>query len=311
MANYEGRMMKMLFRIVLLVSVVMLVFVGACGERTESSRYYYSPSWTRLGQVVFLGGTENIRKDALGSRLGSAYYESIQTIYAEGTSESAAIYDVTSATPYAMVCAPVGDYVAYMREPRLSTYGKIAIRSLSSEAYTGMTRTEIDFTPRINAFDWSNDALKLVFCTSTEIKTIDIDGSNETLVTAEADLEFVSWQYGSRIAFVRDVSGTKLLSLINSDGSGRLDMGAGASVSYPQVSPTNTNEVYGVFGSSYCKVDVSAATPATTEVLAVFSGSVPRLSPDGTRVIYDKAAETTGIYVLGDVTGSPTETQVK
>jgi len=129
-------------------------------------------------------------------------------------------------------------------------------------------------------------------------------------VTAESNIESVSWKYGNRIAFVHTSSGSKILSLIYLDGT-RVDLAASASVDVPQVSSANTFEVYGISGGSYCSVDTSAGTPATTEVYANFKGALPRISAAADKVVYDKVGEESGIYVL-DLSVTPkVETKIK
>jgi len=161
----------------------------------------------------------------------------------------------------------------------------------------------------LKSFDWSNDGNSIVYCTTTEVHTMNLSGGNDTRVTAESDISFVSWKYGSRIAFVHGPATQEILSLIYPDKSGQVDLAIAASVDLPQISSSNTNEVYGLAGGSYCKVDVSIGTPVTTEVKANFSGALPRLSPTADKVVYSKSGESTGIYLL-DVAGG-TETKVK
>jgi Tol biopolymer transport system component len=119
----------------------------------------------------------------------------------------------------------------------------------------------------------------------------------------------VAWKYGNRIAFSYLSGSDNLLSLINSDGSGRKDIAAGASVSYPQISSANTNEVYGISTTTYAKVDVSAVSPARTVIKSGFNGLHPSISPDGSKVAYSKSGEDSGIYLL-DLTAG-TETKIK
>ena len=100
----------------------------------------------------------------------------------------------------------------------------------------------------------------------------------------------------------------KLLSLIKADGSGRVDLSAASSVDKPQISSTNTDEVYGISGETYIKVTVSSGV--TAEVVdADFTGVLPRLSPNADKVVYSKSGETSGIYVF-DI-AAETETAIK
>ena len=53
-----------------LVLVLGLIIVG-CGVKTETARYYYSPSWVRDGKIIMLEYLKSTDKDVLGSQLGS------------------------------------------------------------------------------------------------------------------------------------------------------------------------------------------------------------------------------------------------
>ncbi len=97
--------------------------------------------------------------------------------------------------------------------------------------------------------------------------------------------------------------------MINSSGANRAALvGTGVVVDKPQVSPADSNIVYGIMGSSY--VEVIANTNATREVAASFSGILPRISPpDGEMVTYSKSGEDSGVYIMYTATG--TEETVK
>ncbi|MFH1826584.1 MAG: hypothetical protein ABH823_04760 [bacterium] len=286
-------------RIIGLLLVVILV--AGCGERLESTYYSYSPTWTRGGAILFIRGLETVRKNTLNSQLGSTYAESLLTMDAAGDNETTAVADVTDNTPVAISCSPARDYVAYLGDLRSGSYGKIIIRSLATSASTSLGLAEMNFDPRIKSFDWSADGNQFVYCTTNEVRIRAWNGygdGTDSLVTAESNLTFVSWKYGDRIAYVKTSGDDKILSLIYPDGGTRETFAAGASVDLPQISPTNSNDVYGIFGGSYCSVDTSAASPTTTEVLSDFSGLIPRLSPDGTKVAYSKSGASSGVYVL-------------
>lgn len=295
----------------MLMSCLLLVvgLLASCGVRTETSYYYYWPTWARDGKVLFVGNRQSTDRDTIGSQLGSESVEYVQTIYPTGTGESASIFETTGNPPYVMTCSPAGDFVAYGNDLRSGLYRTLVIRGIGSGG--GLARIDHIFSSGIKSFDWSSDGLSIVYCTTSEVRTMELDGSNDTLVTAEANIAFVSWKYGNRIAFVRTSGSDNLLALINPDGSGRTDLVAASSVGIPQISPTNTNEVYGLVGDSYKKVNVNTTT--RTDVVALgFEGEVPRLAPDGRQLTYSKTNEATGIYVLNDVTSAtPTETKIK
>lgn len=302
-------------RKIIVVSCLLLVvgyLLVSCGLKTETTSYFYGPSWVRDGKVIFVGELNTVDKDVLGSQLGSSYSQYVATIYPAGTGESSSLFDTTDTSIYSMSCSPATDYVAYMAGKRGDLFSKIFIRNIASGAHTSLEAVELRFIPGIKAFDWSNDGTKLVYCTTTEVRTIDIDGANDTLVTAEADLEFVSWKYGNRIAFVRNLGTDKLLSLINPTSKARVDIAAGASVDLPQISSADTNEVYGVVDDPqthryYAKVNVN--TGLKTIITSVMDGSLPRLSPDATKLTYSKTGENSGVYVYNLTTSS--ESQVK
>lgn len=297
-------------KIVFLCGLLLIVILAGCGARTESALYYYSPSWTNEGKIIYIGATETTERDLMGSRLGYSYFEYVKHMFLSGTGESSTLFDATGAPPYNMSCSPTRAYVAYLDDLRSGEFGKIQIKNISLEAYTGMKEMELNFSSRINSFDWSSDGNNIVYCTSSEVRIRswnDFVGTTDTLVTSESDIEFVSWKYGSRIAFVHTVASNKILSLIYSDGSGRTDLSAEASVEKPQISSSNTNEVYGLVGTTYVKVNVN--TGITAEVASSCTGSLPRLSPAADTVVYSKPGESSGIYALDVATG--VETKVK
>ena len=121
----------------IIVSCLLLV-VGSligCGARTESSRFYYSPSWTRDSKVIFIGATQNVQKDIMGAQLSSTYFEYTKHMYDTGTGESATLFDATGAPPYSMSCSPNRDYVANLDELRNNLFSKIRIRSIATDAF--------------------------------------------------------------------------------------------------------------------------------------------------------------------------------
>jgi len=295
----------------LLIFVVLLLVVGmvsSCGIRTETSNYFYSPSWTRANSIIYIGQTSSSTKDILGSQLSSSYTEWVKTIYPAGTGESSVLWDATDKPPYAMTCSPVTDYVAYGDSLRSGLYRTLVIRNIAAGAHSGLDLVELAFTG-VKSFDWNNDGTKLVYCTSTEVRTIDIDGANDALVTAESDLEFVSWKYGTRIVYVRTVGSSKECAMINSTGVGRRVLG---NLDLGQVSGANTNEVYGVVNTTtateFWVADVSGATTTLTQITApTLQAVLPRLSPDATLFAYSKVNETSGVYTLNIGTGVETE----
>ena len=299
-----------------LLFVIVVSGVG-CGATNSSTHSYFSPTWTLDGKVLLISSLQSSSKDALGTQVSSSYSEYVLTMYPSGTGESTQLFDATAARPYAMTCSPTGAYVAYGDTLRSGYYRTIVIRNISTEAHQGMDRIDLVFTTGVRSFDWSANGTKIVYCTSTEVHTRDWNDYTGTtdlaVVTVEAGatLESVSWRYGGRIAFVRSSGTDKLLSMIYSDGSGRVNLSAALSVELPQISAVSTSEVYGIKSGTLVRVNVDAGT-ATTVVTSGFTGELPRLAPDGKQLIYSKTGETSGIYLISDVTSSsPTETKVK
>ncbi|MCU0641165.1 MAG: hypothetical protein MUC35_03635 [Candidatus Margulisbacteria bacterium] len=295
--------------VICLVGIVGFIglstMLSGCGERTENSLYYYNPSWLRGGDVVLIKGLQSVRKDVIGTQLGSAYTETLITMDATGANEGV-ILDVTGNPPYGLSAAPAGDYLVYLDGLRNGLFSKAVILNIAAGTHQGLNKIEMVFNPGIKAIDWTNVAGKLVYCTTREIRTITLDGT-DTLVATVADLSFVTWKNGTKLAYVHTVGGVDVLSL--TDGVTTTDLPAAAFVDKPQISAANTAMIYGLSGSSYCSVDTSVGSPATTEVLASCKADLPRLNQAGDKVVYDRAGEQTGIYIL-DLT-TKAETKIK
>jgi Tol biopolymer transport system component len=296
-------------KILLFVSLLLVIgLLSSCGLRSDTNRYYYSPTWTRESQILHIVTAQTVDKDIFGSQLDSDSKEFAQTIYPTGTGESQALFEITGSLPGLLTCSPNSDYVAYADDLVSGLYRKIVVRNISLDVHSGIEVLELAFNPGIKSFDWSSDGAHLVYCTSDEIRIIDLEGS-DTLVLAQDNLLNVSWKYGSRIAFVYASGADRLLSLVNPDGSGRLDLTAAVSVNYPQISAVNTSLVYGLYQGDLARVDVDAVTPAIQVYGAGFPGDRVRLSPDATTLTYSKAAEKSGIYIMDIATG--VETRVR
>ena len=298
--------MKKIFWFACLLLVVALL--SSCGLRTDTNRYYYSPTWTRDSQILHIVTTQTVDKDIFGSQLDSDSTDFVQTISLSGTGESPALFETTGTLPSLLNCSPNSDYVAYADDLISGLYRKIVIQNISLDVHSGIEHLELAFNPGIVSFDWSNSGTSLVYCTPDEIRLIDLEGA-DTLVLAQDNLVHVSWKYGSRIAFVYASGSDDLLSMINPDGSGRLDMTASASVNYPQISAADTSFVYGIYQGDLARVDVDAVAPTLQVFGSDFPGDRVRLSPDATTVTYSKAGETSGIYIMDIASG--VETQVR
>lgn len=278
---------------ILVLGFTALAVVG-CGSKSENTSYFYSPGWTRAGNIVFSQGLQSVSRDIIGNQSGSSYNESVMTMDKTGANATF-LFDTTAAPAYAKSCSPNADYLGYLTDLRNNTFGKLVIQNIASGTHHGLEQVEMVFSPAILAFDWSDTGNQIVYCTTNEVHVRnweDYTGATDATVVTAADITFVSWQQGKRIAFVHD----GLLSLIYADGSGRVDLSAVVSVDKPQISSSNTNEVYGIAGTDYCLVDVNAKT--RTAKFASFKGDLPRLSPDAKKVLYDKTGATSGIYLL-------------
>jgi hypothetical protein len=303
---------KMFSRTLLGFGILILGFVLAgCGGTTSSSYFYGNPGWTVDGKIICLKELESTTKDVFGSETGSSVSFGVVGMSAAGTSETF-LFDVTGNLPYSMTCSPTSaakEYVAYMSQLTGTSFGGIVIRRISTGE--GLAKVELNFSPGIISCDWSNTGTQLVYCTTSEVHTINLDGTGDTaVVTGLTNVTYVAWKYGTKIAYVHTVGSDTILSLINANGTGNVDMPAAASVEKPQISAANNNLIYGLAGGSFCSVDVSAGTPVTTEVVANFKGQVPRLDPTGATATYDKLIiENSGLYAL-DLT-TKAETKIK
>lgn len=298
--------LKIGYLLVIGIWALVITALSGCGEIQTNNRYFYSPAWTRGGQVIFVAALETIGKDIFGSRLSYSYNEYVQTIYPSGTGESAVLFNVTGDPAYQMSCSPTADYVAYLGSLDAGLYGKITIRNIAAGQHTGLEVAQLKFSPGISSFDWSSDGTKIVYAQGNDIRMRnwnDFTSATDVLVATVTGLSSLSWQSGNRIAYAT----SSVTSLIYSDGSGQLNLPAAAFVSVPQVLLTNTQEVFGVSGTTFCSVDASVPSPTTTVVASSFSGVLPRLSPDGNTAVYSKSGETTGVYLLNLATGAETK----
>ena len=302
-------------RSIALVCLAVIAGIGAltagCGERQESTSYYYRPSWTRGGSVVLIKGLQTVRKDAIGTELGSSYTETLITSDAAGASESA-LLDATDSLPYAVSAAPAGDYLVYLDGTSLrgTLFSRAIVVSIAGGSNTRMEKSEFTFSPGIKAIDWNNLGTKLVYCTSTEVRTINLDGTGDTaIVTGGTGISFVTWKYGAQVAYVHTVAAVPTLSLLNGDGTGTAtNLPAAAFLDKPQIDPNNNKIIWGLSGTSFCSADATVpATAVTVEALANCQASLPRLNPAGTKVAYSKTGESTGVYLLDLATKTETK----
>ncbi len=288
--------------------------IAGCGGTTTST-FYGNPTWTVEGNIICLKDLESTTKDVIGSLTSQTITDSVVGMSAAGANETF-VFDVTGDLPYSMTVSPTtatNQYVAYLGTLNASgsIFGKVVIRNISSGTHHGLATVTLAFPDGIKSVDWSNTGTQLVYCTTNEVHTVNLDGTGDTaVITGLTNVTSVGWKYGTKIAYVHTVGSDTILSLINANGTGNVNLSAAASVSKPQISPANNNIIYGLFGNSFCSVDVSAGTPTTTEVVANFKGSLPRLDPTGAKATYDKLSiEDSGVYVLDLATKA--ETKIK
>lgn len=297
-----------------LMVLTLGIAAAGCGG-TTTSMYYGNPTWVVDGSIICLKDLQSTTKDIIGSQTGQTITDSIVKMTSAGASETFQ-FDVTGDLPYSMTCSPTTattEYVAYMGtlDSTTNTFGKVVIRNISTGTHHGLATVTLAFPDGVRSIDWSNDGQRIVYCTTSEVHTVKLDGTGDTaLVTGLTNVTYVAWKYGTRVAYVHTVGSDTIMSLVNGAGGASTDLAASASVTKPQISPANNNLIYGLFGNSFCSVDVSAGTPATTEVVASFRGTQPRLDPTGAYATYDKLSiEDSGVYVLDLATKA--ETKIK
>lgn len=266
-----------------LIFLGMLLLVSGCGERTSVSNTYSTPDWTKDGQVACLQGITNERADALGGTIAKSTTDWLTYMDANGANAYADT-DITADLASNLSMSSVATLAACASGVGAGTFNKIIIRYLPSATGTHVSKIELN-VPNAVSFDWDSTGGKIVYCnTSGEIRTINIDGSGDTLIL-DVDATSVAWKNGNRIAFTYLDSGVSKVSLINSDGTNRLNTNV-ASVSNLCVSRANTFEVFGVKSFTYVKINTQSL--AETAVIASFTGSNPRLASTGDKIVFDQ-----------------------
>ncbi|MBI5699016.1 hypothetical protein HZC35_01725 [Candidatus Saganbacteria bacterium] len=265
-----------------LIFLGLLLFVSGCGERTSVSNTYSTPDWTKDGQVACLQGITNERADALGGTIAKSTTDWLTYMDASGANAFADT-DITADLASNLSLSSVATLAAYAGGVGGGTFNKIVIRYLPSASGSHVSKIELN-VPNAVSFDWDSTGGKIVYCnTNGEIRTINIDGTGDTLII-DVDAASVAWKNGDRIAFTYLDSGTSKVSLINSDGTNRLNTNV-ASVANLCVSRANTFEVFGVKSSTYVKINTQSL--AETVVIASLSGSNPRLALTGDKIVFD------------------------
>jgi dipeptidyl aminopeptidase/acylaminoacyl peptidase len=142
---------------------------------------------------------------------------------------------------------------------------------------------------------WSPDGAKIVFADHPNIYSATLDGSVVTQLTnsAETDIRPHWSPDGKTILFTRvDSDGDESYWLMNSDGSGEVQIGAGLSVADPQWSPNPARLVFAAESGLWSgDTNFFYWSGILTETYSEFE-HFPDFSPDGTKVVYER----TGAY---------------
>jgi len=298
----EGKTLKT--QITILLFIAALFVTAGCSGRYERSDYYERPSWTRNGEIICIRGILEKNFDTINNLVGESYNEYLSVVTADGTGET--VYNqVTDYLAENLTYNPTTEMVAFRTGSSAGVSRYIVMQFLPSASYTGPDQLTLS-VPNVLSFDWDNTGTKLVYCnTDGEIRTINLDGSGDTLVK-DVDAITVNWKYGNRIAFEYLDSGETKLALINSDGTGQMNM-LTSSVTDPQISCVNPNHIYGKRDYGYIRLNVTNyPTIESTTFIASLEAADPQLSPDAAKIVI---AKTDGIYTILLSTGA--ETKIK
>ena len=266
-----------------LILLGALLLLAGCGDRSSVSSIYGIPDWTKDGKIACIRGITQERFDSMGTVISKSYTEWLTYMDADGGNAYSDI-DITADNASNLIMSSVATLAAYASGVGDGSFNKAVIYYFPSASGSHATRLEIALSNAVS-FDWDNTGTKLVYCnTAGEIRTISIDGTGDTLLT-DVDATSVAWKNGNRIAFTYLDSGVSKVSLINSDGTNRLNTNV-SWVSGLCVSKANTFEVYGVKGTTYVMIDTQALTEATK--IASFSGNNPHLALTGDKIVFDK-----------------------
>ena len=284
--------------------IVSLGLAAGCSGRYERSNYYERSTWTTDGNIVCIRGISQTEYNSLNTRVGESYNEYISVVTNDGTIETA-YNNVTEYLAADLTYNPTSEIIAFRTGSSSGISRYIIMQYLPSASYTGPDSITLS-VPNVLSFDWDNTGTKIVYCnTDGEIRLINIDGSGDALIK-DAGAKTVNWKYGNRIAFEYLDSGETKLALINSDGTGQINMLLN-SVTDPQISRVNSNHIYGKRDYGYIKLDVTNyPTIESTTLIASLESSNPRLSPDATMIT---VCTDDGLYTI--LLSDGTETKIK
>lgn len=275
-----------------------------CSGRYERSNYYERPTWTTGGSIICIRGISQTEYNSLNTRVGESYNEYISVVTNDGTNET--VYNnVTEYLAADLSYNPTSEMIAFRTGSSAGVSRYIIMQYLPSASYTGPDSITLS-VPNVLSFDWDDTGTKIVYCnTDGEIRVINMDGLGDTLIK-DAGAKTVNWKFGDRIAFEYLDSGETKLALINSDGTGQINMLLN-SVTDPQISRVNSNHIYGKRDYGYVRVDITNyPTITSTTLIASLEASDPRLSPDATMITVCKDD---GLYTI--LLSDGTETKIK
>ncbi|MFH1618054.1 MAG: hypothetical protein ABIB65_05740 [Candidatus Margulisiibacteriota bacterium] len=288
--------------IVSLSLVVIFAFSASVIEGCSSSstnNYYYYPNWTPDGKIL-CSKNRQVRTSGSGAFGGSGgsvsnnYSLTIMDI--DGTNET----DLKSIGNSAHVAAsPLGNYFAY---------AEIEQNYITVVDTSGNEINKIDCGNWVDSLDWNPDETRLVFgiktSSTSEVYVVDRDGSNKIFLT---NGENVAWLYGSRIFFMFLSDIYYYMGSIAADGSSFRNFGDN-SLSSPQILSSSTNTCYGKASNAYRKLEISSTSEVETVLFSPFNGYLPKLSVDGSKLVYG-ANDSAEMWVI-NVDGSG-EQQIK
>lgn len=284
--------------------IVLAGIISGCGERFEETANYYYPEWTTAGKIICLKSVSRSKFNLVNSKIADDHFNYISAMNTDGTTGIQLFSLINDDLPVSnFVFNPAKELLAYFSDIAGGLGNKIIVRSAPTvTTYTGPEIVELDFL-NLRSLDWDNTGGKLVYCNSSgEIHVVTLDGLTDTTIAASQKAQEVAWRYGNRIAYVSEAD---RLYLISSAGTNEVNTGV-TLVSQIEIAGNNSNLVYAQKGTAYIKIDVTNTAAVTeTVIISSFSGSGPRLSVAGDKVLYYQD----GLWLYDIATG--TNTRVK
>jgi hypothetical protein len=261
---------------------LVAVFLVGCQGRSVVSTYYLWPEWTKDGKVTCLKGIREQKYSNINSKIADDYGEYLTYMYAEGTGETVGT-NVTSDIASSLKYNPYFNMVAYASGVGGGEFNRIVVMYFPPTSEARAERIELA-VPHAVDFDWDNTGSRVVWCnTSGEIHIITLSGTDTLLV--DVDAKTVSWKYGTKIIFTYLDGTTNKVAKVDADGNNRDNFGI-ADFSCLNVSDADKNEVYGVKGGAYMKINLN--TKAESTAIASFTGNNPRLASTGDKIVFEK-----------------------